>query len=332
MSVEVAILDDAASWNDLVERSPQTTPFHRFEALEVMAEYSDTTLYPFCGYKGEEPVGLLPIFGLSRGPVRAALSPPPDLKINYLGPALLNHEGLKQRKAEKRHRRFVEAVEEELGERLDPHYFHVRGGPAYTDPRPFVWNDFEPTPEYTYLVDLTAGLDDLFMTFSSDLRENVRRAEDVDHELHEGDEEDVERVIDWVRDRHAEQDVDFAVPPSFASDLYGVLPDDAMRITVCRSDGEFVGGEITLEDDEILYGWQAAADYEHELAVSDVVIWHLLRQAHERGIERYDLGGANNPRLCEYKAKYNPDVRTYYTLERGNAAVNGLKKLYQRFR
>lgn len=332
MSISVSPLDNAGDWNDLVERSPQYTPFHRFEALEILAEYSETELYPFCGYKGEEPIGLFPVFVLSRGPVRAAFSPPPSLEINYLGPALLNYEKLKQRKTERRHRRFIEEVQAELQDEINPQYIHVRTGPRYTDPRSFIWNEFEATPEYTYTVDITPDPSDLFMTFSSDIRKNVRGADDTDYELFEGDGTDVERIIRMVRSRHDEQDVAFNVSESFARDLYQALPDGTMRAYVCRSEGRFVGGSLTLEDDGELLAWQWVADYDIHLAVTDLVNWHVIRQARDRGIERYDLGGANNPRLCGYKAKFNPSIRIYYTLERGNKAMNGLKKLYKRLR
>lgn len=332
MSIEVARLDDADEWNSLVERSPQTTPFHRFEALQVMREYSDATLHPFCGYKGNEPIGLFPVFALSRGPIRIALSPPPDLKISYLGPVLLNHEKLKQRKAEKRQRRFIEAVDEQLQEVVGPRYVHVRTQPAYSDSRPFIWNGFKSTPEFTYEVDITPESDDLLMTFSGDIRSNVRRADDAEYELLEGEEADVERIINMAWNRHAEQDVAFNVPESFARDLYRALPEGTMRAYICRAEDEFIGGDLTLENDEVILAWQGVADYEFDLPVRDLVIWYYIRQAHERGIKRFDLAGANNPRLCKYKAKFNPEIRTYYTLERGSKAMNGLKELYKRFR
>ncbi|MFC7115375.1 hypothetical protein ACFQH2_11060 [Natronoarchaeum sp. GCM10025703] len=79
MSVEIELYDgdDRERWNRHVDQSPQSTPFHRYEALEVLADASGTELYPMVGYKGQEPVGLLPVFVLSKGPVAAAFSPPP---------------------------------------------------------------------------------------------------------------------------------------------------------------------------------------------------------------------------------------------------------------
>lgn len=332
MSIDVSLVDDRAVWNELVEQSSQSVPFHRFEALEIMAKHSGSELLPYCGHKGEQPVGLFPLFSLSRGPVRIAVSPPPDLKINYLGPVLLNHKTLKQRKAEKRHTRFIDAVDDHLQRTVDPHYVHVRTGPDYGDPRPFDWNGFTLRPEYTYEVDITEPIDDLFMSFSGDIRSNVRQATNTDHELFEGDWDDAERILAMVRDRHAEQDVAFDVPTSFVRDLYEALPDGTVRVYGCRSGGQFLGGDLTLENDELLLAWQGAADYDHELAVTDLVLWNVIQQARDRGLTRYDLCGANNRRLCQYKSKFDPTVRTYYTIERGTKAINRLKNLYTRFR
>ena len=333
MSIDSSTLHDAEKWNGLVERSGKTTPFHRYEALEVIAEHSGTTLYPFVGYNGQEPIGLFPVFSLSRGPFRAAFSPPPELEISYLGPALIEGQSGKQRKAERRHRRFIEAVLGEIDEEIRPHYTHVRTGVEYDDPRPFLWNDYDPTPRYTYFVDLTPDVDDIFMSFSSDIRRNVRRAEeDYEFEIAEGDAADAERIIRDVRKRHEEQGVSYNVTPAFARDLHRRLPEGTFRATTFTSDGRFLGGQLTLEDEETIYGWQTVADLDAELPVTDILDWEAFQRAKDRGIDRVDLVGANNPRLCSYKAKFNPTVRTYYSLESSSPVTDALKAVYKRMR
>ena len=333
MSIEVSETRDPETWNDLVERSGQSTPFHRYEALEVIAAHSGTECYPFVGKKGQEPVGLFPVFSLSKGPFDLAVSPPPDLEISYLGPAQFEHNGMKQRKAERRHRRFIDAVFEAVTDALDPDYTHIRAGTEYPDPRPFIWREFETTPRHTYHVDITPETDDLFMSFSSDVRKNVRKAdEEHDYDISEGTPADVARIIRQVRQRHAEQDVDYTVPPSFGAALADELPDGSVRAYTCRQDGRLLGGLVTLEDDETLYRWQSVADLDHDIPVSDVLDWEMIQRARDRGIDRVDLVGANNRRLCGYKAKFNPDVRTYYSLERGSLLMDVVKAAYLRWR
>jgi len=333
VSIEVTPLRDDEKWNSLVERCEGSTPFHRSEALDTIEAYTDATCYPIVGRKGEEPVGLFPIFQMSKGPLTLAVSPPPNLEISYLGPAQFAHSGMKQRKVERRHRRFVDAAIEEIQSELDPDYTHIRAGADYSDPRPFIWNEFDPTPRHTYHVDITPDTEQLFMSFSSDVRSNVRSADDnFDYEVSEGDTEDIECIIRHVRERHEEQDVSYTVPPSFAADLYEAMPEGTVRPYTLRCDDEFLGGLITLEDDRTLYRWQSVADFDHGIAVSDVLDWELIQRASERDIEVLDLVGANSERLCGYKAKFNPDVRNYYSLERSSLLMDVIKSTYLRFR
>lgn len=333
MSVEATLVTAPDEWDDVVEQDGRTSPFHRYEALSVMADHSGTDLYPFVGFKGQEPVGLFPVFSLSKGPLRAAMSPPPDFEVSYLGPVALNDAGTKQRKSERRNRRFVEAVLEEVDDRIAPHYTHVRSGFQYPDPRPMIWNGFEPTPRYTYLVDVTGDVEDLFMSFSSDVRRNVRRAREDDRAaIEEGDVDDVGRILRRVRARHEDQGVHYTVPVSFVRDLYRALPDGTVRTYTCTVGGDLVGGLITVEGNGTLYRWQSVADLESDVPAADLLDWEMLERANERGVERVDLVGANNPRLCGYKAKFNPAVRTYYSLERSSLPLVVLRALYTRLR
>src|SRR6056297_1562905 len=154
MAIEITPLQNPTEWNDLVDQSPQATPFHRAECLDVLATHANATLHPYAGFKGHEPVGIFPLFKISKGPVSAVFSPPPDLKISYLGPALVNHSKQKQRRREKTNSRFITGCLETLEERVDPKYITLRTGFEYTDSRPLIWAGFEPTTRYTYVVDL----------------------------------------------------------------------------------------------------------------------------------------------------------------------------------
>lgn len=326
--ISATIVDDASEWNDLVERSNQASPFHRYEALDVVADYSGGELLPYVGVKGDEPVGIFPVYSLSRGPFRTALSPPPSLEVNYLGPAQLPSHGAKQRKAEQRHRQFVEAVLEDIEARVDPHYIHVRTGLGYDDPRPLLWNGFDATPRYTYSVDLTRDVEDLFMSFSSDLRRNVKQAQEDGVVVSAGDVDDVGRIVRGAKERHEEQGVAYTVPPKFVQDLYRSLPDEAMSVYTVSDGDTFLGGTVTMEDETSVYRWQTVTSLDSDIPVADVLDWEMIQRSVENGNSRLDLVGANNPRLCGYKAKFNPTVETFYTLERGTWSFDVAKRGY----
>lgn len=332
MSIDISTLTDADEWNDLVDQSPQATPFHRYETLSVIADHSGGTLHPYAGFKGQEPVGLFPVFELSKGPANLAFSPPPNLKVTYLGPIQLNYKKQKQRRRERTNRRFIRGCLERMDETIDPLFTHVYTGVRYDDARPFVWSDFDPLTRYTFLVDLRPTEEDLIMGFSSDSRQNIRNTDETEYEIYAGGEADVERTMRRVKQRHEEQDATFNVPPEFAVDLYHELPDHMMRVYVCEVDGAFAGGHITLELDDTIYGWQSWGDHDARVPVNDLLEWTIMTQAKDRDIEWYDLVGANTERLSKYKAKFNPELRTYQRLQRGKPGMSLVSKLYKRIR
>ena len=328
--VRRASADGLDRWDGLVRAAPGGTFFHRRAALRVLADHSETTLHPLVGYKGEEPVGIFPVFVYSKAGVTAVFSPPPSLRVPYLGAALCNAEGLKQRRAEKRHRRFVGAALDWVDDVIDPRYIHVRSDPSQPDPRPFLWNGFDATPRHTYRVDLSLGEETLLERFSSDARRNVGDIPDG-VTIRTGGRDDVAAIFGQVRERYAEQGERFGVPDSFATDLYDRLEDGTVRPYVCTMDGEFVGGILALRDGTTVYGWQGGVKTDAGVPLNDLLDWRIMRAAIDDGRTAYDLVGANTPRLCDYKSKFAPEVCTYYSLERAGPTTRIAVETYQRY-
>ena len=330
MAIDITTVHNPDDWNNLVEQSTQATPFHRAEALDVLAQHTNSVLHPFVGYKGHEPVGIFPLFEITKGPVSTAFSPPPNLKISYLGPALLNHTKQKRRRQEKTNSRFIRGCLAALETRISPRYTHFRTSTLYADTRPLIWDGFEPTTRYTYVVDLTPSTDDLLATFSSDARSNITGTDEAAYTLSEGGEAELTRTIHQLQDRHAEQGVTFSITPQFVTDLWRQLPDGTCRIYTCRVDGELVGGHITLETGETIYGWQSWGSRDADVPVNDLLDWEIISSARDRELTQYDLVGANNERISKYKAKFAPQLRTYQTLENGTPVMNVVSELYKR--
>ncbi|NEU56517.1 GNAT family N-acetyltransferase [Halorussus sp. MSC15.2] len=321
---------DHHDWDDLVERSPQASVFHYRGSLSTQADHADARVHPLVGYKGQEPVGLLPVFETRKGGMTTAFSPAPSLWVSYLGPALLNHRKLKRRKRERRNRRFVEGCLDWVERELGPKYVNVRTAPSYRDVRPFEWRDFDIDVRHTYSVDLTPGEEDVLMSFSSDARNNIRT--EGDYRVYEGGRDEIRTIISQVRDRHDEQGESYGVTPAFVTDLYEKLPEGTVRPYACEIDGEVAGGMVVLESGDTAYRWQGGAKHDRDLPVNDLVDWAVMTDAMDRGVENYDLVGANEQRLCGYKAKFGPRLRSYYTMEKGSRVTNALSSVYKKFR
>lgn len=331
MSIRVEEVPTRESWNDLLAGSPGGSPFHRYEFLETCARHTDAVLHPYVGYKGQEPIGLFPVFEARKGPFTAAFSPPPDLKVPYLGPASLNAGKLKPGKREGRNRQFVESVLDRIDSEFDPRFVNVRTSPAFDDERPFIWAGYDATPRYTYVLDLTEDVETLRMALNPEVRRSVG-GEVEGFEIGEADTADVERIIEGAAERHAEKGADYDLTPSFVIDLIDALPDGMIHPHVCRIDGEFCGGEISLEYDGTVYGWQSFGDLSRSVPVYNLMYWHVFTAAKERGCTAFDLLGANDPDLSRYKAKFSPDLWKYQVLNRATLDMKAAAKVYKLLR
>jgi hypothetical protein len=324
--IEIVEERDPEVYDDVLGRSPHGNPLHRPEALRVLERHSDAIAHPLVGYEDGEPVGVFPAFEVRKAGVSLAFSPPPYLWIQYLGPVVAHGED--QRNFEARHLGFVESCLDWLEAKVGPRYVHVHTDPGYADPRPFAENGFEVRPRYTYEVDLTLDRDDLLMTFASDARSNVRSGEDFDYEVREGDSEDAAWIIEQVEQRYAEQDKSYGLPPEMVAELHERLPDGAIRPYVVSLDGEPKGGMVALDDGDTIYRWQGGAKTDADAPVNDLLDWHIMCDAMDRGVEQYDLVGAENQRINRYKSKFNPELSAYYTLERSSKPFQFAAGLY----
>ena len=334
MSIEVtsAETDDLERWDSYVERSAQGWLFHQLSALRTQADHAGGELHLLVGHKGQEPVGIFPVFELRKGPIPTAFSPPPDLRVPTLGPALLNMDKLKRRKAERRHRQFVEGCLEWMADEIGPWYAHVRTATEYPDLRPFIWEGAEVSLNHTYAVDLSREADDLLAAFSRDARSNVTGEYDTPYTVDIAGRDALGDILEQVRERYRAQGKSFELPTGFVLDLYDALPEGQVRPYVLSVDGSFVGGIVALRYGETVARWQGGVrtDTDVDLPVNDLLDWAVMRDGVAEGLAWYDLVGADTPRLNEYKAKFDPELHTVHGVETGARPVIELAHAYER--
>lgn len=319
------------TWNDLVRRSPRGSVLHRREALAAIADRTGATCHRLVGVLDGGPVGFFPVFEATRGPFSAAFSPPPGTGLPTLGPGVLPDavpDGERPGVA----RSFCSACWDWLDAELGPGYVRAAtAGPVAGLDALAGRGGVRVRPRFTYVLDLSPGREDLLASFSGDARRNLRRTDEGRYAVREGGRDAVRRVVDLVDARYAEQGLDFPVDAGFAVDLYDRLPDGWLRPYLLRVDGEDAGGLLVLDDGETVARWQGGGPTDVDLPVNDLLDWRVVGDAVDRGRARYDLVGANTARLCEYKAKFNPDLVAGHRVEMAGAGMRLVRALYRRF-
>ncbi|WP_306058653.1 GNAT family N-acetyltransferase [Natronococcus wangiae] len=334
MSIRISSIGphERDTWDEYVMQSPQGTAFHRYAALEAQATHSGSTFHPLVGYKGEEPVGLFPVFAMRKGPVPLAFSPPPELGVPYLGPALLNMDKLKQRKREKRHKRFVDGCIEWVDGQIDPQYSLFKTGWRYDDVRPLTWNGFDLDPVYTYVVDVDTDEEELLGRFSQSARRNIRNCLDAEYTVGEGGVDAIGWIVRRMKERYVEQGRAPTLEAAFVSELYESLPDGSVRPYVLALEGEPATGMILLDCGDTARSWLGSSTPDVDLPVNDLLEWRMMCDAMDRGRTEYEIVGANTPRLNNWKTKFSPEIRTGFTAKRSNPGMDVAEQLYLKTR
>ena len=64
---------------------------------------------------------------------------------------------------------------------------------------------------------------------------------------------------------------------------------------------------------------------EKYVGINELLHWNVIKRNLNTNVTYYDLVGANTKHLCRYKSKFNPVLKVYYTVEKGNLKGNLLK-------
>ncbi len=308
--------------------------FHTAEALSVLERHSASDLLLLGGYRGEQLVGMMPVFVRRVGGIRIISSPPPAMSVPRLGPIVMPTSP-KRRKQEKVNREFTTEVLDTLDVDSTRTLLRFICPPEYTDPRPYRWAECSIEPSFTYRLAIEdRSPDDLLKSFSQSLRREIRSDAASDLTIETTGVEGGERVFEETAARYGEQTQHFGVTWPYVEDVISSL-NERCRVYVARDpDGEYLGGIIALYSNDAAYYWLGGTRSTYEnTSVNSLLHWRIIRDIAENppidSVSEYDLVGANTERLCPYKAKFAPELAPYYVVESGGMAMDLAKETYQ---
>jgi len=309
--------------------------FHLPQALSVVDSHTDGDCRLYAAKKGQETVGLLPVFVEDKPVGRLVLSPPPGLSIPRLGPLLMPNSP-KRRKRETLNQTLIESVLEDVGADSSMTLFRMLTPLSYSDPRPLSWNGLDLQPNFTYVVDVSeaSNMDDLMKSFSKSIRNKMRRLPDMDLRITDEGRDGALRIHEDVKTRYLEQDKTPPVSREFVEDLVDAV-ENRFRAYVARDDSDrYLGGITVLYSDDLAYFWQGGVRHSYDgISVNTLlhrrILEDILTDTELESVTGYDLVGANTERLCEYKAKFCGDLEPYYVAESAGVGMSTAKTAYK---
>lgn len=310
--------------------------FHLPEALRVIDRHTSGNLHLFGGYQGNELVGLCPVHLSSQLGVNVLTSPPLGFGIGRLGPVIMSSSP-KQRKRETINKRFVRGIIETTNATNRTSLVRFACSPTFSDPRPFKWNGFDITPQFTYCIDLAnTSADEVLMSFSRDLRREIRNQDEVDFTIRIAGADAAEQIIQSMAERFKEQGLRNPLSWDFVGDLINSL-ENRVRVYAAESAaGEFISGMIILYSNETAYFWKGGTKVENtDVSPNSLLHWQviedILTDPNLEEITKYDLYSANNERLVGYKSGFGGSLNRYYVVESNSPLTSVAKGVYRMY-
>ena len=305
-------------WDELVTSSPHGTIFHTWDWLKITERQTHCKLHPLLIYNKENLSAIYPVFIRKVGPIRIAFSPPPKAYLLYLGPVIPDYEQMKQDKKESVFIQIQKEVDNFLFSDLKCKYVRIRTSPGIIDARPLRWSGYSVEPLYTYRLDLSRGPTAIWNSFDRKLRGDINRTEREGVVVQEGDEKDLLFLQRSLSKRFEDQKFQTSDYQDYLGDLYNRCHNKNLKIFIAWHKGERVGGMISPYGNNILYLWTGIPKCALKgISPNDLVQWEAIKWACENGFRYYELMDAGyDPRLRNFKSKYNPDLWIWYTATR----------------
>ena len=331
MAITLKICDDQKEWDSLVEKSPHGTIFHTWKFLKIIEKHTPSKLYPLIGMKGTTPVGIYPLFFQKRFFLKMVFSPPPYVAVPYMGPALIGYDKLKQSKKESLFTEFQRRVDEFISSELGADYSYISVSPRIIDARPFKWMDYDIKPRYSYSIELSKGIDEIWKNITKNLRNDINRARREGIIVKSGSKKELIRLYDLLVKRYADQGKIVNVSKEYLLDIYKAFYSENLGILVAEYNGDMVTGIVDLYYNDRTYFWIGnPRPYLKIPNANELLTWESIQYAFGNGYKYYEIIGiATMERLYKHYSKLNPNFSAYFSATKYNLPSKVLELAYK---
>ncbi|MCX5671547.1 MAG: GNAT family N-acetyltransferase [Planctomycetota bacterium] len=304
--VEFRIVESDTQWDAIVETLPGATLYHTMDWLRLQERSTRFDLFPLAIQRGDDIIGVFPVFLGQMGIFRVAFSPR-GIDTLYLGP-LVSPEMLSETmdcyeawiRAHK-----VDYTRINFAEEIDSCVVKSRG--------------FICERRKTCLVSLAGGENAVFERCKRNVRKAVRKARRLGVRIVEGDLSPyLALYLEWSTRTFAKSGLETKVTGDFLTGLFEALGKRGRLFSVrAVLDDRVIGMYLAGYFRKTLYAIDIVADYAFSrYAASTLMYWHVLERACRLGLETCDFAGANIPSIAAYKLSFGGEFGYYTVVKR----------------
>ncbi|WP_292520538.1 GNAT family N-acetyltransferase [Methanoculleus sp.] len=310
----IGLIDDGDAWDAFVDESISGRLFHKWEFMKITEKHTGFQFLPYGIFKGNSLIAIMPLFQRQTHGINILLSPPPlQSVVPYLGFVMGRHYDIaKQSKKESMLKQVGDDLEGEFAA-LAPNYLSIIQVPGFIDIRRFLREGYQARLHFTYLIDLDSPLDDIWNSFSSNLRTKLRKVEKNGYHFEKST--DLSVFYSTVAERFGDPEMNIPmISRTYFEELYRAYPDELGLYYLYDNDGAVTGVQATQEY-KALTLWMGAPKMT-AMPGNEFLQWLLLQQAKKEGYRQMENVGANNENLNLFKSKFNPSLNLFLEVSR----------------
>ena len=317
--------DEYKMWDELVENSPQGMIFHSSDWLTACSKSLNKEL-KICGCFWENQlIGGCALSYQKKTIFKFAYSPPPNTGTPH-GGLLLRPLGKNVRKNESLLKAIINGFLDVLkDEGLD--YISLINCPTLIDIRPFTYNGWKNSVQYTYMLDLDGNL---WTHINKKTRGSIRSAEK--NNVHIIESNNLNKFYKLFETMFKQQRISVPISKDVIASIFNFLSKKNLcEMWFAETDsGELVSALIAVWDNSRPYFWVGAsdADLNAKIGGNSLMYWHALQYLLSKNFSEVVWVGANTPKLNKFKAGFNPKLVPYYVVEKTSIRYKMLGKGY----
>lgn len=178
----------------------------------------------------------------------------------------------------------------------------------------------------TILLDLSPGLDKIWLKMDGTTRRQIRQGERRGAVIREETGSSwIKPFYNLVHGTYARQHLPPPAPLAFYQNIAHHLMPAHAKVLMIYSEGVAIAGSIIGWDNNTVYGIDRGADrnYQH-LRPSNLTDWAIIQWAIEAGLKCFDMVGGNIPGIAQYKMGFGGNEVEYPSLTWTPTLLGGL--------
>jgi len=333
MEITIASDADQPLWDDIVVNSSEGTLFHTWKWLKIMEKHNSKKsfsgiykgkLYPLIVWKGKEIIGLMPVFFYDTPYLKIASSPPLSVEVGYLGPVMKKKMDITSYKQQIDFHEFQKKIDNFLKNTLNSNYIRIKTSPGVSDPRPFIWSNYEVTPDYTYMIDLSVGEKKIWENFSHTVRKRINYAKKNGLTVETGDKEDIEIIYNLLNGRQRIQ-----ATKEYIVEIFENLPRENVKIFVAKKDDIPLTGRILICYKNKVSAWMGTPKSSIDgISPNYILYWESILWACNNNFKHFEIIGAADPTTYPFKVQFSGEIAPFYTMKWHSSLNRLMSSLY----